>query len=113
MTSSRRLKKTYGGEAKVLALLKSQGMTLDLLKRSIRSQTLSSRAAAIVTKKATVSDAEIQAYWNAHKTELAKAKKTATLTKAKTTIKQTLSSARQQQLWTAWVAARSKALGVS
>ncbi len=62
------LQKAYGGEAKVLALLKSQGMTLDLLKRSIRSQTLSSRAAAIVTKKATVSDAEIQAYWNAHKT---------------------------------------------
>ena len=61
------LEKAYGGEAKVLALLKSQGMTLDLLKRSIRSQTLSTRAAAIVTKKATVSDAEIQAYWNAHK----------------------------------------------
>ena len=107
------LEKAYGGEAKVLALLKEQGMTLDLLKRSIRSQTLSSRAAAIVTKKATVSDAEIQAYWNAHKAQLSKAKKTATLAKAKTTIQQTLLSAKQQQLWTAWIAARSKALGVT
>jgi len=107
------VQKAYGGEAKVQALLKSQGMTLDLLKRSIRGQTLSSRTAAIVTKKATVSDAEIQAYWNAHKTQLAKAKKTATLAKAKTTIQQTLLSAKQQQLWTAWIAARSKALGVA
>jgi peptidyl-prolyl cis-trans isomerase SurA len=106
------LEKTYGGEKKVLALLKQQGMTLDLLKRSIRSQTLSSRAAAAVTKKATVSDAEIQAYWNAHKATLAKTKKTATLAKARTTIKQTLLSAKQQTLWTAWVAERTKALGV-
>jgi hypothetical protein len=107
------LNKAYGGAAKVQALIKSQGMTPDLLKRSIRSQTLSSRAAAIVTKKATVSDAEIQAYWNAHKTQLAKVKKTATLAKAKTTIQQTLLSAKQQQLWAAWIAERSKALGVA
>jgi hypothetical protein len=106
------LEKAYGGEKKVLALLKQQGMTLDLLKRSIRSQALSSRAAAVVTKKATVSDAEIQAYWDAHKTELAKSKKTATLAKAKTTIKQTLLSAKQQQLWAAWIVERTKALGV-
>ena len=66
----------------------------------------------MVTKKATVSDAEIQAYWNAHKAQLAKSKKTATLAKAKTTIKQTLLSAKQQQLWTAWIAERTKALGV-
>ena len=87
-------------------------MTLDLLKRSIRSQTLSSRAAEVVTKKATVSDAEIQAYWDAHKAQLAKSKKTATLAKAKTTIKQTLLSAKQQQLWAAWIAERTKAIGV-
>jgi hypothetical protein len=106
------LEQAYGGEKKVLALLKEQGMTMDLLKRSIRSQTLSSRAAAVVTKKAAVSDAEIQAYWDAHKTELAKSKKTATLAKAKTTIKQTLLSAAQQKLWAAWVDERTKALGV-
>ena len=106
------LVKAYGGEQKVLDLLKSQGMTMELLKRSIRSQTLSSRAAQVVTKKATVSDAEIQAYWDAHKTELAKSKKTATLAKAKTTIQQTLLSAKQQQLWAAWIAERSKAIGV-
>jgi hypothetical protein len=106
------LEQAYGGEKKVLALLKEQGMTLDLLKRSIRSQTLSSAAAEVVTKKAAVSDAEIQAYWDAHKAQFAKSKKTATLAKAKTTIQQTLLSAKKQQLWTAWVAERSKALGV-
>lgn len=106
------LEQAYGGEKKVLALLKEQGMTLDLLKRSIRSQTLSSRAAEVVTKKATISDAEIQAYWDAHKAELAKSKKTATLAKARTTVKQTLLSAKQQQLWAAWILERSKVLGV-
>ncbi len=63
----------YGGEQKVVDLLKEQGMTMELLKRSIRSQTLSDRAAEIVTKEASVSDAEIQAYWEAHKAELAQA----------------------------------------
>jgi hypothetical protein len=106
------LQQAYGGETKVQELLKEQGMTLDLLKRSIRSQTLSSRAAEVVTKKAAISDAEIQAYWDAHKTQLAKSKKTATLAKAKTTIKQTLLSAKQQQLWAAWILERSKLLGV-
>lgn len=106
------LEQAYGGEKKVIALLKEQGMTLDMLKRSIRGQTLSSRAAEVVTKETTVSDAEIRAYWDAHKTELAKDKKTATLAKAKTTIRQTLLSTKQQQLWAAWVAERSKTLGV-
>ena len=49
-----------------------------------------------------MSDAEVQAYWDAHKSELAKDKKTATFAKAKTTIEQTLLCAKQQQLWTAW-----------
>jgi hypothetical protein len=107
------LEKAYGGEQKVVALLKQQGMTLDLLKRSMRAQTLSARVAAIVTKKATVSDAEITAYWNAHKAELVKKKKTDTLAKAKATIEQTLLGAKKQQLWNAWVAERTKALGVT
>ncbi len=106
------LEQAYGGEEKVRQLLKEQGMTVELLRRSIRSQTLSDRAAEIVTKGASVSDAEIQAYWEAHKAELSKQKKTATLAKARTTIEQTLLSAKKLQLWNAWVAERSKALGV-
>ena len=38
--------------------------------------------------------------------------KTNTLAKAKATIKQTLLSADQQQLWSAWLSGREKALGV-
>ena len=45
------LEQAYGGEKKVVALLKEQGMTLDLLKRSIRGQTLSQRAIEVVTKR--------------------------------------------------------------
>lgn len=107
------LEKAYGGEAKVVALLKQQGMTMELLKRSIEGQTLSQRALEVVTKAATVSDADIKAYWDAHKAEFMKQKKTNTFTKAKATIKQTLLSAKQQQLWTAWMDKRVKELGVA
>jgi foldase protein PrsA len=106
------LEQAYGGEKEVLALLKEQGMTMELLKRSIRSQTLSNLAAEAVTKDAAVSDAEIQAYWEAHKAELSKQKKTATLAKAKKTIEQTLLSAKKLELWNAWVAERSEEFGV-
>ena len=107
------IEKANGGEKKVLALLKQQGMTMELLKRSILSQMLSQRAAAKVTTKAAVTDAEVQAYWNAHKAQYLKKKKTNTFAKAKATIKQTLLSANQQQLWSAWLAARERALGVA
>jgi foldase protein PrsA len=104
--------KSYGGEKKVLALLKQQGMTMALLKKSIRDQTLAQRVAAKVVAKATVSDAQIQAYWQAHAATLGKQKKTATLAKAKTTIRQTLLTQAKQTMWTAWLKQRSGALSV-
>lgn len=106
------LKKTYGGEAKLLALLKSSGMTMALLKKSIKIQRLSQLAASKVTAGATVSAAQIQAYWHAHAAQLRKAKKTATFAKAKATIRQTLLSQARSKLWTAWLAAQSSKLGV-
>jgi parvulin-like peptidyl-prolyl isomerase len=107
------LEQAYGGEAKVLTLLKQQGMTMALLKRSIRGQALAQAALAKIAKGVTVSDAEIQAYWNAHKSEYEKQKKTNTYAKAKATIKQTLLSAKQQKLWTAWLDKRVKEIGVA
>jgi foldase protein PrsA len=104
--------KSYGGEKKVLALLKQQGMTMALLKESIRDQTLAQRVAAKVVAKATVSDAQIQAYWQAHAATLGKQKKTATLAKAKTTIRKTLLVQAKQTTWTAWLKQRSGDLGV-
>jgi len=106
------LEKAYGGEEKVVALLKEQGMTMALLERSIKGQTLSQRAIEVVTKAASVSDADVKAYWDAHKSELAKDKKTNTFAKAKKTIKETLLSAEQQQLWNAWLDKRVDELGV-
>jgi hypothetical protein len=107
------LEKAYGGEAKVLTLLKQQGMTMDLLKRSIKGQALAQAAIAKVAKDVTVSDAEIQTYWDAHKAEYEKQKKTNTFAKAKATIKQTLLSAKQQKLWNAWLDKRVKEIGVT
>jgi foldase protein PrsA len=104
--------KSYGGEKKVLALLKQQGMTMALLKESMRDQTLAQRVAAKVVAKATVSDAQIQAYWQAHAAALGKQKKTATLAKAKTTIRQTLLTQAKQTMWTAWLKQRSADLSV-
>lgn len=106
------LEQAYGGAEKVEELLKEQGMTMQLLRRSIRSQTLSDRAAEVVTKDASVTDDEVRGYWDAHKAELRKQKKTATLAKARTTIEETLLSAKKLQLWNEWVAERVKALGV-
>lgn len=107
------LEKAYGGEKKVLALLKEQGMTMELLKRSIQGQALAEKAIAIVTKSASVSDADVQAYWDAHKSEYMKDKKTNTFAKAQSAIKQTLLSAKQQKIWNAWLDERVKQLGVA
>jgi foldase protein PrsA len=109
----KQLEDAYGGEKKVVSLLKEQGMTMALLKRSIRGQTLAQRAIEVVTKDAKVSDAEIKAYWTAHKSEYVKDKTTNTLAKAKDAIKQELLSAKQQKLWTAWLDKRVEELGVA
>ena len=85
---------------------------MELLKRSIKGQTLAQEAIAVVAKGATVSDAEVQAYWDAHKSELVKQKKTNTFAKAKATIKQTLLGAKQQQLWNTWLDKQVKQIGV-
>ena len=106
------IEKANGGEKKVLTLLKQQGMTMELLKRSILGQMLSQRAAAKVTTKASVTDAEVQAYWNAHKAQYLKTKTTSTFAKAKATIQQTLLGAKKQQLWNTWITAREKTLKV-
>ena len=86
---------------------------MELLKRSIKGQALAQAAIAKVAKDVTVSDAEVQAYWDAHKAEYEKQKKTNTFAKAKATIKQTLLSAKQQKLWTAWLDKRVKEIGVT
>jgi len=107
------IKKDYGGEKKVIALLKEQGMTMELLQRSLRSQALTQKVAAAVVKKASVSDADVQAYWDAHKAQLSKKQASATLAKATAMIRATLLGTAKQQVWKAWILERTKALGVT
>ena len=59
-----------------------------------------------------MSDADVQAYWNAHKDQLSEKKATATLAKATAVIRATLLDSAKQELWKAWIVERSKALGV-
>jgi hypothetical protein len=106
------LEKAYGGEKKVLALLKEQGMTMELLRRSLRSQALTGKAAEAVVEEASVSDADVRAYWGAHQADLSKKKATATLAKAEATIRATLLGEVKQDLWKDWIIERTKALGV-
>ena len=109
----KQLEEAYGGEKKVLSLLKKQGMTLELLKRSIRAQTLAQRAIEVVTKDAKVSGADVKTYWTAHKSQYTKDKSTNTFAKAKAAIEQELLSAQQGTLWNAWLDKRVKELGVA
>lgn len=97
------IEETYGGEEEVLALLEEQGMTLALLKFSIKNQLLSQKVAEVVTKDASVTTEEIRAYWDAHKKQLKKKKATKTLAKATKTIKSKLLENKEESLWNAWL----------
>ena len=107
------IEKQYGGETKVLALLKQQGMTMALLRQSIKDQKLAQLVSAKVVATAAVIDTQIQAYWQAHAATLSKKKKTATLAKAKATIRLTLLNQAKQKLWAAWLDKRIEELGVT
>ncbi len=104
--------KSAGGEKKLLELLKAQGMTLDSFKSTLKSQLLLQAVATAAVKQATVSDAEIEAYWNAHKANLVKDAATATFAKAKSTLRTTLLDAKKQALWVEWLKKRTAELGV-
>lgn len=106
------VQKAYGGKKKMATVLKQQGMTMDLLKRTLRAQLLTEKVGAEIVKSATVTAAEVRAYWDAHKAQLVKTKSTATFAKAKQGIRSTLLAAAQQKLWSDWVARREKELGV-
>jgi len=63
------IKKQYfgGSESKYRAQLVSQGLTEPVLKTELKAQILSERLYAKVTAPITVSDAAVEAYYNAHK----------------------------------------------
>ena len=106
------LVKANGGEKKVLAILQKQGMTMDLLKRSIKDRLLAQRVSTKVVAGAKVTEAQVQGYWNAHQAVLKKSKKTATYAKAKSIITETVLNAAKQKVWAAWLEQRAKAIGV-
>jgi foldase protein PrsA len=103
----------YGGQKKFDSTLKASGMTQDLLKRTIKSQLLAQAVQSAVSKGASVKPADIKSYWDAHKDQLGKDKKTDTFAKAKPTIRSMLLSATQQKLWNEWLDKRMKELGVT
>ncbi len=58
-----------GDDAQFEAALKEQNLTLDVLKRSLREQELTRKVFAEVTKDATVSADQVQAYFDSHQEE--------------------------------------------
>jgi foldase protein PrsA len=68
----KRIEKAYGGENKVLALLKPQGMTMALLKMSLRVQLLSGKVSSAAVKDVKVSGQKMRAYWRAHSADYQK-----------------------------------------
>lgn len=107
-----KMQEAYGGAKAFEAMLTQAGMTQDLLERTIRSQLLTQKLQAKVVKDVKVSDEEMQAYWDAHKSELSTKKKTATFAKAKATIQATLLQAAQDATWADWLGQRAEDIGV-
>jgi hypothetical protein len=106
------IEKTYGGATKVLAILKKQGMTMDILKLSLKNRLLSQKVAVAVVKNVKVDDAQVQAYWQANAATYRKKAKTATYAKAKATIRATLLNLARQKAWQAWLTKETGDLGV-
>ena len=107
-----KMQDAYGGAKAFQAMLKKAGMTQELLDWTIRSQLLTQKLQAKVVKDVKVTDAQLQAYWDAHKSALSKKKKTATFAKAKATIQTTLLQAAQDATWAAWLKQRAEEIGV-
>jgi hypothetical protein len=107
------IEKTYGGEKKVLAILKKQGMTMDVLRLSLKNRLLGQKAAVVVVKNVKVDDAQMRAYWQANAATYRTKAKTATYAKAKATIRATLLNLARQKAWQAWLAKETHDLGVA
>ena len=60
------IEQSYGGEKKVLKILKQQGMTMKMLKDSLKYRLLSQKMSAAVVKDVSVTDAQMEAYWEKH-----------------------------------------------
>jgi len=104
---------SYGGEKKVLAILKQQGMTMADLRQSLKNRLLSQKVASAVVKTVTVDDAQVRAYWQAHASEYRKKAKTATYAKAKAKISAKLLNEARQEVWQKWLAQETDDLGVA
>jgi foldase protein PrsA len=63
------LYQAYGGQAKVMAILKKQGMTLDQLKALLKNQILGQKVYEQVVSKAKPTAQQISDYYNAHKSQ--------------------------------------------
>jgi parvulin-like peptidyl-prolyl isomerase len=63
------LYQAYGGQPKVMAILKKQGMTLDQLKDLLKNQILGQKVYEQVVAKAKPTAQQISDYYNAHKSQ--------------------------------------------
>ena len=112
------LKDTYGGDqAKFDAALSQQGITLEQFRSSYRESALLKKVYDAVTKDVgSPSDAEISAYYDAHKSEYVSTDtppKQFTLDEVKDRIASTLSDDKRAEAWQAWIVQQKQAAGVT
>jgi hypothetical protein len=105
------LKASFGGDqAKFDDALKQQGLMLDQFKRIYKESALFKKVYTAVTKDVGVSDADIQAYYDQHKSDAYSGK---SLDQVRDDIKSTLLGTKQKAAWRQWVDEAKAASGVT
>ena len=105
------LKVSFGGDqAKFESAFKQQGLTMDQFERIYKESMLFNKVCAEVTKGATVTDSEVQTYYDQHTSDSYAGK---SLADVKNEIQSTLLDTKQQQLWRGWLSQERQTVGVT
>ena len=105
------LKVSFGGDqVKFESAVKQQGLTMDQFARIYKESMLFNKVYAEVTKSATVTDSEVQTYYDQHTSDTYAGK---SLADVKNEIQSTLLDTKQQQLWRGWLSQERQTVGVT
>jgi SurA-like N-terminal domain len=102
---------SFGGdEAKFNSALQEQGLTREQFERIYRESMLFNKVYAEVTKGVTVTDEDVQAYYDQHTSDSYAGKP---LADVREEIRSTLLEAKQREYWSDWLGRKKESLGVT
>jgi hypothetical protein len=105
------LETSFGGDqAKFESAIKQQGLTMDQFERVYKESMLFKKVYADVTKGVTVTDSEVQAYYDQHTSDSYAGK---SLVDVKVAIQSTLLDTKQQVFWRDWLSQERQTVGVT